>query len=151
MSLYRQAGGYSPWTLVTALAVVALFGGGIGFLLGRDSVDPPTAAEAVADARAELRPVAAGLELVPIEYEGALRGGRAAPSEVDAAREAATRAEAELAMAAEDMRSIDPVGYAAATRAVVRLAAAVEATVPPARVEALAARASAAVEALSGA
>ncbi len=151
MSLYRQTGGYSPRTLVVALAVVALLGGAIGFLLGRGSVEDRSAAQAVAEARAELRPVAAGLELVPIEYEGALRGGRIAPGEVDAAREAAVRAKAELASAAESMRTIDPAGYAAATQAVDRLLSAVDAAGPPARVEALAAEASAAVEDLSGA
>lgn len=151
MSLYRQAGGYSPRTLVAAAVAVALLGGAIGFLLGRGSVEDRSAAEAVADARSELRPVAAGLELVSIEYEGALRGGRVAPTELDAAREAASRAEAELESAAESMRTIDPAGYAAARRAIARLVSAVDAAVPPARVDALAARASAAVEALSGA
>jgi hypothetical protein len=151
VSLYRQPGGYSPRTLAAALIAVALVGGVIGFLVGRGSVEDRSAADAVADARAELRPVAAGLELVPIEYEGALRGNGVARTELDAARGAASRAEAELAAVAEDMRAIDAAGYAAATRAVAQLAAAVDATASPARVKALASRASDAAEALSGA
>ena len=135
MSLYRQAGGRSSRVLVGVLAVGVLVGLVAGYLIGRGSVDEPSASEVVADARAELQPVAAGLELVPIEYEGA--------------KEAVARAEADLEAAGEDMRAIDPAGYAAATKAVERLAAALDAAVPPNQVEDLAREASAAVESLS--
>jgi hypothetical protein len=151
MSLYRQTGGRSTRTVVAALAAGLLIGLLAGYLIGRGSVDEPSAAEVVADARAELQPVAAGLELVPIEYEGAWSDGKvAAPTEYAGAKEAVARAEASLAAAGEDMRAIDPSGYAAATKAVERLSSALDATVPPDKVESLANQASAAVESLTG-
>jgi hypothetical protein len=128
MSLYRQAGGYASRVLIAALIGGLLIGGLAGFLAGRGSVDDPSAAEVVADARAELRPVVAGLELIPIEYEG----------EADAAASAAVRAQQALAEAADDMRAIDPAGYVAATRAVDQLTEAIDSLAPPARIEALA-------------
>ena len=151
MSLYRQAGGRSSRVLVGVLAVGVLVGLVAGYLIGRGSVDEPSASEVVADARAELQPVAAGLELVPIEYEGAWSHGKVtAPTEYEGAKEAVARAEADLEAAGEDMRAIDPAGYAAATKAVERLATALDAAVPPNQVEDLAREASAAVESLSG-
>jgi hypothetical protein len=151
VSLYRQAGGLSPRALVAALLIGALIGSLAGFLAGRGSVEERSAAEAVADARAELRPVAAGLELVPIEYEGALEDGRvAAQTEYEAAQGAASRAEAALADAGDDMRAIDPAGYAAAARSLARLGAAIDSVAPPSRIDSLAQAASARVESLAG-
>lgn len=152
MSLYRQAGGYAPRAIVAALIAGVLIGGLAGFLAGRGSVGDRSAAEVVADAQAKLRPVAAGLELVPIEYEGALDddGRVAAETEYEAAQAAVSRAQAALAAAAEDMRAIDPAGYAAATRSLMQLVAAIDSVAPPSRIEALAARARTRVESLSG-
>jgi hypothetical protein len=150
MSLYRQAGGRGPRALVAALVAGLLFGALTGFLLGRGSVDDPSAAEAVADVRAELTPAAAGLELVPIEYQGAVRRGEVvASTEYTATQGAAARAAGELGAVAADMRAIDPAGYEAATAAIAHLQAAIDAVAPPARVEALAGRASARLEALA--
>jgi hypothetical protein len=150
MSLYRQTGGRSSRLLVGVLVAGVLVGLAAGYLIGRGSVDEPSAAEVVADARAELQPVAAGLELVPIEYEGAWSDGKVtAPTEYKGAKEAVARAQADLAEAGEDMRAIDPAGYAAATEAVERLSAALTATAPPDKVEELATRASSAVESLA--
>jgi hypothetical protein len=150
MSLYRQVGGFSSRSLLAGVLAAALLGALIGFLVGRGSVEPPATAEAVAAARAELRPVSAGLELVPIEYEGALRGGRVvAETELEATRAAVLRAKAELEAVAEDMNAIDPSGYAAATRSIARLVAAIEAQASIARVNALAREASARVDALA--
>jgi hypothetical protein len=151
MSLYRQAGGRDPRLLVAAVAGGLLIGLLVGYLAGRGSVEEPSAAEVIADARAELRPVAAGLELVPIEYEGALRGGKvAAPTEYQGAKEAVARAEADLRAAREDLRAIDPAGYAAATSAIDRLSAALDATAPPNEIKSLAGEASSRVETLTG-
>jgi hypothetical protein len=151
MSLYRQAGGRSPRALATVLLAGLLIGGLAGFLAGRGSVEEPSAAEAVADARAELAPVAAGLELVPIEYEGAVRGGRVvARTEYAATQGAASRAADDLASNAEDLRAIDPTGYKAATKAVAQLTAAIDSVARPARIEALASGAGTQVKALSG-
>jgi hypothetical protein len=151
MSLYRQTGGRSSRTLVGLLVAGLLVGLVAGYLIGRGSVDEPSAAEVVAEARAELQPVAAGLELVPIEYEGAWSDGKvAAPTEYAGAKEAVARAEADLAAAGEDMRAINPSAYAAATEAVERLSAALDATAPPKEVESLAGEADARVESLAG-
>lgn len=151
MSLYRQAGGYAPRTLIAALLAGALIGGLAGFLGGRGSVEEPSLAEQVSQARAELSPVAAGLELVPIEYEGAVSGGRiTAETEYEATQGAAARAAAGLAAVSEDMRAIDPAGYAAATRAIDELTTAIDAQATVARVDSLARIASTRVEALAG-
>lgn len=152
MSLYRQAGGYAPRMVVAALLAGILAGGLVGFLAGRGSVEERSAADVVADVRAELQPVAAGLGLVPIEYEGALRDGRiAAQTEYEAAQGAASRAEESLAAVGEEMRAIDPAGYEQAQQAIAQLSAAIDAIASPARVEDLAGAASARIDALAGA
>jgi hypothetical protein len=150
MSLYRQTGGRSSRVLVGVLALGVLIGLVAGYLIGRGSVDEPSAAEVVADARAELQSVAAGLELVPIEYEGAWNDGKVTePTEYKGAKEAVARAESDLAAAGEDMRAIDPAGYATAIQSVERLSTALDATAPPSKVTALAEEASTAVESLA--
>ena len=151
MSLYRQAGGRSPRLLAAVLLVGALLGAVAGYVVGRGSVEKPSTAEVIADARAELRPVAAGLELVPIEYEGALSGGEVeSPTEYEAAKGAVSRTDAALAAAGEDLRAIDQAGYAAAEEAIARLGEAIDSVAPPARVEALAALAGERIDTLAG-
>jgi hypothetical protein len=132
--------------LVAGLLIGAL----AGYPIGRGSVDEPSAAEAIAEVRAELAPVAAGLELVPIEYEGAVRNGEVvARTEYEASQAAVSRAAQDLATSAEDLRAIDPAGYEAAAAAIGDLESALGAVAPPARIEALAQAASARVESLS--
>jgi hypothetical protein len=151
MSLYRQAGGQTPRALAAVAVLGLVIGGLIGFLAGRGSTDEPSAAEVVADARAGLRPVSTGLEVLPIEYRGALEEGRiTARTEYEAARAAAARAEEDLAAASVDMRAIDPAGYGAARRSMARLGAAIEEVAPPARVDALAQAAQARIDVLAG-
>ncbi len=150
MSLYRQTGGRSLRPLFAMLLIGLLVGGLAGFLVGRGSVEEPSTAEAVADARAELAPVAAGLELVPIEYEGAVRNGRVvARTEYEATQAAAARAAADLLAASEDLRAIDPTGYETAEQAVDKLIEAIGAVVPPVQIEALTRAASARIESLA--
>ena len=133
--------------LVAGLLVGAL----AGFLLGKGSADEPSISELVADARVELAPVAAGLELVPVEYGNSVRSGRVVePTEYEASQAAVARAEQALTAAGEDLRTIDPVGYAAAVESMKLLSSAVEARVAAARVDSLARQASARVETLAG-
>lgn len=151
MSLYRQAGGRNAGAIVLALAVGLLVGGLTGFLSGKGSAEDPSLAVLVADARAELAPVAAGLELVPVEYASAVRAGQVVePTEYEASRAAVARAEQSLADAGADLRVIDPTGYSAALDSVRSLSAAVDARAPGAKVESLARMASARIEILSG-
>ena len=151
MSLYRQAGGFSPRSVVIAALLALLVGALLGYLSGRGSVDEPTVAELASEARADLRPVAAGIELIPIEYESAVVGsdGAGAPTELEATQGAAARAEEALAASGEDMRAIDPTGYAAAHRSLQELSAAIDEVAPPVRIEALAGTAQARIEALA--
>jgi hypothetical protein len=151
MSLYRQAGGRSAGRIAAVLAAGLLVGCLIGFLIGRGSVDDPSLSQLVSDTRAELAPVAAGLELVPVEYGNSVRGGRVVePTEYEASRAAAARAEQSLTAAGKDLRAIDPVGYAAAFGSVRSLSEAIDSRMSGAKVDSLARAASARVEALTG-
>ncbi len=151
MSLYRQTGERGPALLIALLLTGLLVGALAGFLLGRASADDPSLSDQIEDARAELAPVAAGLELVPIEYEGAVSDGKvSARTEYEATKGAAARASEELE-ASEGIRLIDPAGYAAALQAISQLEGAIEAVAPPTRIEALAEGAAARIEALTSA
>jgi hypothetical protein len=149
MSLYRQAGGRSTGTIAAALVAGLLVGSLAGFLIGKGSADEPSLSELVADARGELAPVAAGLELVPVEYGSSVHGGRVVePTEYGASQAAVARAEQALTAAGKDIRAIDPAGYAAAFGAVRTLADAIDARATAERVDSLARAASARVESL---
>ncbi len=151
MSLYRQAGGRNIGTIAAWLIAALLLGGLGGFLFGKGSVDEPPLTELVADARAELAPAAAGLELVPVEYGSSVRGGRVVePTEYGASRAAAGRAADALAAAAEDMRAVDAAGYAAATHAMRLLEDSMQTRAPASRVDSLARAAAGRVETLAG-
>lgn len=151
MSLYRQAGGRNPRLLIAVLVVGAAVGALAGYAVGRGSVERPSAAEVIADTRAELEPVAAGLELVPIEYEGAVRAGKVdSPTEYEATQGAVARAQVTLSAAGPGLRAIDAAEYAAAKRAMSRLSEAIDAVASPQRIEALAETARARVDALTG-
>jgi hypothetical protein len=152
VSLYRQTGERSPAFLVALLLTGVLIGAVAGFVIGRGTADDPSLTERVEDARAELTPVAAGLELVPIEYEGAVSNGKiTAQTEYEATQGAASRAAQELEASAEDMQAIDPAGYEAADQAISQLEAAIDAVAPPARIEALADSAGNRLESLAAA
>jgi hypothetical protein len=151
VSLYRQPGERGPALLVTLLLTGLLIGAVAGFLIGRATTDDPSLAEQIEDARAGLAPVAAGLELIPIEYEGAVSNSKVtAQTEYEATQAAASRATEELEASAEDMQAIDPTGYESATAAIEQLESAIDAVAPPARIEALSDGARAQLESLSG-
>jgi hypothetical protein len=150
MSLYRQAGGRSAGAIAAVLITGLLVGCLAGFLIGRSTAPDPSLSELVADARAELAPVAAGLELVPVEYGNAVRSGRVVePTEYEASQAAVARAEQALTAAGTDLRAIDPAGYAAAVESMKLLSSAIEARAAAARVDTLAQAASAKVESLA--
>ena len=147
MSLYRQPGRSRP-LLIAAVALVALAAGvGIGFAIGRSTSPDPSAQDVVAQLRARLRPLSAGLELLPTEYPQALHasGDEAAAVSGDLAR-----IRGALAAAAGDLRALDPAGARVLSARVASLAAAVRAQAPPADVARLAAQAQSALAQVPG-
>jgi hypothetical protein len=147
MSLYRQPGRVRPLTIAAVAAVALLVGVGIGYALGHSNRAKPSAQDAVAQLRATLRPLAAGLELIPTEYPKLLHGTAADQAAV---RDDVQRMHAALASAAPDLRVLDPAGAAALVARVAALEAAVRARVPPAQVTQSAAAAQSALAAVPG-
>ncbi|HYV14809.1 MAG TPA: hypothetical protein VE972_02170 [Conexibacter sp.] len=147
MSLYRQPGRARP-LLIAAVALVALLvGGAIGFGIGRSSSPDPSAQDVVAQLRTRLRPLSAGLELLPTEYPQALRssGDEAAAVSGDLGR-----IRGALTAASADLRVLDPIGAQALGTRVAALATAVHAQAPPAQVTRLAAQAQTALAQVPG-
>jgi len=146
MSLYRQPRATRPLLLAAIALVALLVGGGIGFALGRGSAPEPSAGDVVAQLRGELRPLSAGLELLPTEYPQALAGG----GESAAVTGDLGRIRAALAAAAPDLRTLDPTGARALAARVAALRQAISARAPAARIAQLAAAAQAALAAVPG-
>ncbi|HEU4703383.1 MAG TPA: hypothetical protein VFS37_12950 [Conexibacter sp.] len=133
MSLYRQPRATRP-LLLAGIAVAALIvGAAIGFALGRSSAPEPSAQDVVAQLREELRPLAGGLQLLPVEYPQALAGG----GESAGVEGGLARIRAALADATPDLRALDPAGARALAARVAALEQAVEARAPAAQVEQL--------------
>jgi len=143
MSLYRQPRAARPLLIAGIAAAALLVGGAIGFALGRGSAPEPSAQDVVAQLRDELRPLAAGLELLPTEYPQALAGG----GESAAVTGDLARIRSALADATPDLRALDPDGARTLADHVAALEQAIDARAPAARVEQLAA---AAQDALAG-
>jgi hypothetical protein len=143
MSLYRQPRGARPLLLAGIAVAALLIGGAIGFALGRGSASEPSAQDVVAQLRDELRPLAAGLELLPTEYPQALQGG----GESAAVTGDLGRIRSALSAAAPDLQTLDPAGERALAARVAALEQAIDARVPAAQVKQLAA---AAQDALAG-
>jgi hypothetical protein len=147
MSLYRQPGRVRP-LLIAAVAVVALLiGGGVGYAVGHGSQAKPSAADAVAQLRETLRPLSAGLELLPTEYPQALRdsGDESAAVTGDIQRIGSA-----LSAATPDLQALDPVGARVLATRVATLREAVEAKAPAAQIERLATSAKVALADLPG-
>ena len=103
MSLYRQPRAARPLLIAGIAAVALLVGGAIGFALGRSSAPEPSAQDVVAQLRGELRPLAAGLELLPTEYPQALAAAASRPP--SAATSAASAVRSPLRRRTCDARS----------------------------------------------
>jgi hypothetical protein len=147
MSLYRQPGRVRP-LMIAAVAVVALLIGlGIGYALGHSARSKPSAQDAVAQLRNTLRPLGAGLELIPTEYPKLLHGTSADRAAV---HDDVQRIRAALTRAAPDLRVLDPAGARTLSARVAALEAAVRAQTPPARVTQCAAAAQSALAAVPG-
>jgi hypothetical protein len=150
VSLYRQASGVGRGALV-ALGICCLVIGALaGFAIGRGSAEEPTAAELIADARAQARPALSALELVTIEYPEAVRGGEiVAETEYEAAVAQADSAADTLAAGEDGLGELDPGGLADAEAAVDEVVRRVGEKADVGAVDAAAARATAAVEDLT--
>lgn len=146
MSLYRQPRASRPLVIAGIAVVALLVGGAIGFALGRSSAPEPTAQDVVAQLRDELRPLSAGLELLPTEYPQALAGG----GESAAVTGDLGRIHGALNAAQADLRTLDPAGLRTLTDRVAALDAAISARVAAAQVTRLAADAQAALAAVPG-
>jgi hypothetical protein len=135
VSLYRQPGRARP-LLIAAIAVAGLaIGLALGFALGRSGREEPSARTLVAGLHETLRPLAAGLELLPTEYPQARAG---AGNESAAVQGDLARIDAALRDAAPDLRALDPAGARTLAARVAAVRAAVREDVPPAQLERLA-------------
>ena len=146
MSLYRQPRAARPLLLAGIAVIALLIGGAIGFALGRSSAPEPSAQDLVSQLRDELRPLAAGLELLPTEYPQALSGG----GESAAVTGDLGRIRAALAAAVPDLRTLDPVGARALADRVAALEQAIAARAPAAQVSRRAAAAQDALASVPG-
>jgi hypothetical protein len=135
MSLYRQPGRVRP-LLIAGIAVAGLIVGLVlGYALGRSGRKDPTAQDLVAQLHETLRPLAAGLELLPTEYPQARAG---AGNETAAVQGDLGRIDAALREAASDLRVLDPAGARTLDARVAAIRAAVREDVSPAQLERLA-------------
>jgi len=146
MSLYRQPRAARPLLLAGIAVAALLIGGAIGFALGRGSAPEPSAQDVVAQLRDELRPLSAGLELLPTEYPQALAGG----GESAAVSGDLGRIHGALAAATPELRALDPAGARTLADRVAALERAIEARVASAQVARLAAAAQAALADVPG-
>jgi hypothetical protein len=146
MSLYRQPRAARPLVLVAIAAVALIAGLAIGFGIGRGTSPDPSAQDVVADLREQLRPLAAGLQLLPTEYPQALRGG----GESAAVTGDLSRIRAALADTAADLRALDPAGQRALAERVAALEQAIDARAASAQVTRLAAAARSALADVPG-
>jgi hypothetical protein len=152
MSLYRQAGRRPAAPIVAALAVGLLAGALGGYLLGKDGGDdPPSLQAALADLSDRAQPVSAALELLPLEYGQAVRGGRAVePTELAAARADLERARAVFGELRPELALLDRSGARRLEGGISALETLVSDQAPAARVEAAARAASRQLAAITG-
>ena len=147
MSLYRQPGRVRPLTIAAIAVVALLIGLGIGYALGHSGRSKPSAQDAVAQLRDTLRPLGAGLALVPTEYPKSIGGTGTQRASVQSDLQ---RIRAALTSATPDLRVLDPAGAQALAARVAALEAAVSAKAPPAQVAQRAAAAQSALAAVPG-
>ena len=135
MSLYRQPGRARP-LLIAGVAVATLaIGLLIGFALGRSGREEPSAQQLVANLHETLRPLAAGLELLPTEYPQARAGSG---NETAAVQGDLGRIDAALREAAPQLRLIDPAGARTLDARIAAVHAGVRENVTPAQLTRLA-------------
>ncbi|WP_102124871.1 hypothetical protein [Deinococcus planocerae] len=130
--LYRRQRNLSP-LFVTVAALVGL---ALGFLAGRATAPQPTLASLVAPSVTHVRQASGALEIVPLEYARAQQGNA---SSLDAARNAARQAQAELD-AATLLRQLNPGGFREAQAALADLTRTLDTNGSPQAVEANATR-----------
>lgn len=147
MSLYRQPGRVRPLLIAAVAAVALLVGGGIGYAIGHGSQPEPSVRDAVAQLQETLRPLAAGLELLPTEYPQARAGSG---NEAAAVAGDLQRIDASLDVAMKDLRALDPSGATLLATRVATLRTAVDAKAPPSQITRLATAANDALAALPG-
>jgi hypothetical protein len=137
LSLYRETGRSGRQGLIAG-AVALVIGLGVGYLLGHANAEEPSFGEAVAALRADLGPVANGLELLGGEYPQGVSGGEiVAQTEYDGSVSNVERIRDVLAANAGELEQLDPEATAELTDVVDQLGEAVAAQAPPAEVDRL--------------
>jgi hypothetical protein len=146
MSVYRQARPGRP-ALVAAIAVAFLLVGVVGgALLFKGNDDRASLRDAVGKLRDDMRPAVESLDVLPIEYAQAVRGGRVvAPTEYEGAKSHLERARRAFDRARDDLVLLAPAETAVLERRLDELEQLVDRRAPAAQVEAKAREAAAAV------
>ena len=148
MSVYRQARPGRP-ALVIAIAVAFLVVGVVGGALLFDGSDDEGGSlrDAVGRLRDDMRPAVESLDVLPIEYGQAVRGGRVvAPTEYEGAKGHLERARKAFDGARGDLALLAPAEAAAAERRLDELGQLIDRHAPAAQVEARARDAAAAIK-----
>jgi hypothetical protein len=138
-------------TLALVAGAALLVGLVAGLAIGRATKSEPSLADKVADLRSQLRPAREGIEILPNEYEQAVRGGRViAPTEYDGARGVVKRARAAVRAASSDLRAYDASRADDLDHRLADLESAVQRRADPAEVTRAAAAARTALSAFTG-
>jgi hypothetical protein len=149
MSLYRQAGRGRLGLAAAAGALGLVAGLAIGLLVARGSGEPPSLRDSQASLRERVSPATSGLELVGIEYQEAVRGGRVvAPTEYAAARADLRRARQAIDASKADLIALRPRLAARLQAQLADLELLVARRAPPAHVVALAGQARASLRSI---
>jgi hypothetical protein len=150
MSLYREPGRRRAAPILIAAAVSALLGGLAGVLISSGD-EEPSLEDALEQTQEDVRPALSELELVTIEYSEAVQGGQVvAATEYEASIDHVERAEAAVEGAAPDLELLHPNELANAQAALGELSGLVKRRADPAQVNAVVARADAAIRAAAG-
>jgi hypothetical protein len=147
VSLYREAGRRNARTVAIAAVVALVVGLGVGYAIGHGSAPEQSATELGSKLRSELRPVNAGLALIPNEYAQAYKGEGV---EAEGVQGALARIEKDLIAAAPDLRALNPKGVEQLDIAFDALKKAVNGKAPPAEVKKAAERVTAVLATLPG-
>lgn len=144
MSLYRQPGRYGRGTVVGVAVLAFVVGALIAFVVGRSTAPDPSLGDQIAQLRDDLQPARQGLEILPTEYQQAVRGGATStPGELAGVVATVKRVDAVLAEHRAELRVLAPAVAGRLGPDIAAVQRAVDAKATPAQVEQAVARAKA--------